>query len=647
MTTPDFDDRNPPSTHPPAAPGAADDSKRGGRFWNALRHAPTVLVLLAIGGVGAWGHATGWKVPKFSELRGTGGAAAQKEDWCEEHAVPESRCIKCHPELVGASIDDWCREHGTKESTCTLCHPEILTKGVAGDWCPEHGLPESSCTLCHPEIAVRGALPPNPDAPRVIAVGATTQPISAPATQQDAGTHGHEKSHDHDRHKEHDHAKGAPEHADHKGHDHGGKGHDDAKHEGHAHNHGDGHGRTAHAPTTGAASGHEHPERNPKTCQTHTLRVQFASAQSVRKAGVKLAQAVERPMAASLSATGELDYNRTRFAQVSSPLAGRAWRVEADSGSAVKQGDVLALVDAGEVGKAKAELLSALASLELKAKTAKRLRASAEQGFKTDADLQEAEAAAKEAEIRVYNARQSLINLGLSAGEEELADLSQRRNVQFMGLPQSLAASLDPKTAPASLVPVTAPFDGVVVSRGVVGGERVEPGKPLFEIADTRRMWVTVDLPVAEARRVKLGQELTFRPDGAADDAATGKIAWISTAVDEQTRTVRLRAEVDNPDGRLLAHTFGDARITVRESPTAVAVPDEAIQWEGCCHIVFVRLTDDIFQTRKVKLGAKVNGFTEVAIGLLPGEVVAAAGSHVLKSEILKSALGAGCGHAH
>ena len=140
---------------------------------------------------------------------------------------------------------------------------------------------------------------------------------------------------------------------------------------------------------------------------------------------------------------------------------------------------------------------------------------------------------------------------------------------------------------------------------------------------------------------------MTFRPDGAPDEAATGTIAWISTAVDDQTRTVKVRADVANPEGRLLAYTFGKAHITVREAPTAIAVPNAAIQWEGCCHIAFVRLTDDIFQTRKVKLGAKVNGFTEVLIGLMPGEVVATEGSHVLKSEILKSALGAGCTDGH
>lgn len=139
-----------------------------------------------------------------------------------------------------------------------------------------------------------------------------------------------------------------------------------------------------------------------------------------------------------------------------------------------------------------------------------------------------------------------------------------------------------------------------------------------------------------------VGQAVRFLSERA-EGTFPGTITWISTAVDDQTRTVKVRAELENVEGKLLASTFGRAQITIRESPSAIAVPNTAIQWEGCCHIVFVRLTDDIFQTRKVQIGARDSHYTEVIAGLLPGEVVASAGSHVLKSEILKSNLGAGC----
>jgi cobalt-zinc-cadmium efflux system membrane fusion protein len=156
-------------------------------------------------------------------------------------------------------------------------------------------------------------------------------------------------------------------------------------------------------------------------------------------------------------------------------------------------------------------------------------------------------------------------------------------------------------------------------------------------------MWVEMDLPQAEAHRVRLGQEVIFRPDDARDEVVDGRVAWISTSVDEKSRTVKVRADVENASGALRAHSFGRAQIVVRTSSDAVAVPSAAVQWEGCCYVVFVRTSGAIFQTRKVRLGAKDAAFTEIVAGLAAGEVVATRGSHVLKSEILKSSLGAGC----
>ena len=575
----------------------ANTGSRGTKIASAIgTFIPTVLAFAAIGGIAFWGHRTGWSAPKFSQLTGT--KAVAEEDWCTEHGVPDSRCIKCHPELVGANMNDWCPEHGLPESKCTICHPELLTTGVAGDWCPEHAVPESSCTLCHPEIAVRGNLPRSETSATVTLVSTGGQPL---ASATPAGTAGGA-------------ARSTP---------------------------------PSTAPTSTPAEllqPSQRSQKDPRTCQTHNMRVQFASGDAVRKAGVELGQVVERAMSASLTANAEVNYNNTRLAQISSAVAGKVWRVEKEVGQLVRQGEVIALVDSVEVGRAKAEYLQAAAALDLKSKTLNRLRQSSESGLRTIAELQEADAAVTDADIRVFNARQALINLGLAIDPKETPT---QENVKFLGLPKELAQRLDPNTTSANLVPLTAPFDGTVIERHAVAGEVVDPSKALFVIADTTKMWVTADISLADARRIALGQPVTFRADGARDESASGVITWISTAVDDQTRTVKVRADIDNADGRMLAHTFGKAAITIRQTPTAIAVPSEAIQWEGCCNVAFVRLTDDIFQTRKVKLGATVNGYTEVLIGLLPGEVVATSGSHVLKSEILKSALGAGCTDGH
>jgi cobalt-zinc-cadmium efflux system membrane fusion protein len=567
-----------------------------------VRQGGTVLVLAGLAGVAWWGHRTGWKAGKFSELFGAK-PAAEKEDWCEIHNVPFSKCIACHPELVGADPKNWCKEHGVPEDQCTVCHPELLTKGRIDDWCKEHGVPESQCTVCHPEIAMKGDAPPS-----------ETGAVVAPDP--------------------------------------------DAK-----------------------------PKPNPLLCRTHDVRIQFASKEAVAKAGVRLEGVQERPMAAFVTAPGEVEYDPARVARLSPRAAGAAWRVDAEVGREVKKGDVLALVDAADVGRAKSELLQALAAVEQRTKSAEsrrafvdagerlvalqsesvaRVDASSKAGFRTQSDVRDAEsklaeakvqlaerqadaaeadAAVREARLRLVAAEQALANLGMPVSADDLAGLSAEdvgERIRFLGIPEAARGALGADATSTSLVPVVAPFDGVVVARDVALGEQVEPSRTLFVVADVRRMSVVLGVRQEDASRVAVGQSVVFRPDGN-EDAVAGKVSWVATEADEQTRTVKLRAEVDNAGGRLRAHTFGTGRVVLRETPTATAVPTAAIHWEGCCHVVFVRLTDEVFQTRKVQLGAHDDHFTEVLAGVAAGEVVAAEGSHVLKSELLKSKLGAGC----
>jgi cobalt-zinc-cadmium efflux system membrane fusion protein len=89
----------------------------------------------------------------------------------------------------------------------------------------------------------------------------------------------------------------------------------------------------------------------------------------------------------------------------------------------------------------------------------------------------------------------------------------------------------------------------------------------------------------------------------------------------------------------------------LRYEPRAVVVPSEAVHWDGCCNVVFVRDKNFLaegspkfFHVRKVRTGFKDDNGTEIIVGLLPGEVVASKNSVVLEAQLLKSNLGAGCG---
>ncbi|MBL9122403.1 MAG: efflux RND transporter periplasmic adaptor subunit, partial [Planctomycetaceae bacterium] len=105
---------------------------------------------------------------------------------------------------------------------------------------------------------------------------------------------------------------------------------------------------------------------NNSRCPTYERRIQFASQAAMEKAGVDIAIAVRRPVIEAVPANGEVVYDQTHSAHLASRVSGTAWRVERQVGDRVRKGDVLALIDAAEVGRAKSELLQAISQLRLR-----------------------------------------------------------------------------------------------------------------------------------------------------------------------------------------------------------------------------------------------------------------------------------------
>jgi cobalt-zinc-cadmium efflux system membrane fusion protein len=388
---------------------------------------------------------------------------------------------------------------------------------------------------------------------------------------------------------------------------------------------------------------------NGSRCKLYNRRLQFASHEAAEKAGIDVKAAGRAPVVESVPANGEVTYDQTRVARLSARVPGSVWWVPKVVGDEVKRGEILALVDAAEVGKAKAEFIQAAVQLDLKRDFEERMRRA--RGAVADTDLRAAEAARLECEVRLQAAEQALVNLGLPPGAGAVKGLGAddlRRRVQFLGLPETIVQGLDPKTTTANLLPVVSPLDGVVVARDVVAGEVVDTTKVLLVVADVRRMWATLGLREEDARRVKLGQPVRFRTAGA-DEEESGTVSWMSTAADEKTRTVKVRAVLPNDEGRLRANTFGQGRVVLREEPEAVVVPTEAVHWEGDCFVVFVRDKNylaegapKVFHVRTVRIGMKDADTTEIIAGLLPGELVATRGSGALLAELLKDNLGEG-----
>lgn len=385
---------------------------------------------------------------------------------------------------------------------------------------------------------------------------------------------------------------------------------------------------------------------SPKDAPRTPSRIEFKSLEALEKAGVDTTVVVKRPMAEEILATGEVDYDATRRAQLSSRVAGTVWRIEKQVGEPIRKGDVLVIVESAAVGQMKADFLQAVVNRELKAMVYERLEAAG--SALPEVQRRTARAELREANIRLFNSQQTLVNHGLPIRYEDVQGLSDEemtKKMQFLGLPESIVAGLDPEKTTANLIPLVAPFDGVVIGRDVALGELVSPEGLHFEIADIRKMWIRLGVRKEDASRLAIGQPVSFVPANSTL-AVESRVDWISTEVDELTRTLQVRVEVDNKAGfaaagleqfLLRANTFGLGRICIRENEQAIVVPDNAVQWSLDGAVVFVQTGPRTFESRRVETGVSAEGFTEVLNGLAGGEVIAAQGSHVLKSEALRA----------
>lgn len=392
-------------------------------------------------------------------------------------------------------------------------------------------------------------------------------------------------------------------------------------------------------------------KENNSACAVYKTRIQFASVESVKQAGVDVELVERRPIVESISGSGEIVYDPTRLASLASRLPGSVWMVQKNVGDKVAKGELLAIIDAPEVGNLKSNLLRSLAEEKLQRQNVSRLTQARE--AIAGSLILDAEAALAKAQADVLNAEQSLRNLGLPVQSDSLRGMSDRQvldSLRLLGIPDAIRTQLDSQSATTNLLPIVSPIDGAVSKRNVAPGEVVDPTRILFQVADTRQMWLTLSVPLESMDQLAVGQSVRFQADGSRHEVK-GKLDWISTAADKQTRMVQIRAILPNPEGRLRSETFGKGQVILRNEPDAIVIPAGSSHWEGCCQVVFVRDKQyfdspdsyKVFHVRSVRLGATTGGYTEVLSGVLPGEVIATAGSDVLRAQLLKNNLGAGC----
>lgn len=226
-------------------------------------------------------------------------------------------------------------------------------------------------------------------------------------------------------------------------------------------------------------------------------------------------------------------------------------------------------------------------------------------------------------------------------GGEDLVAAARRR-LELFDVPESFLAELERSGKARRSVDLLAPASGYVVSKEVLAGRQVEPGMELYTVADLSHVWVEADFYESEARFLRVGQaaRLTLAYDPTT--ALAGEIAYIYPELNVESRTLRVRFDLPNPEMKLRPGMFVDVEQSI-DLGEGTVVPDSAVLDTGLRQIVFVETAPGRFEPRLVSVLWRGEGRAQLAPGgVAEGERVAVKANFLLDSESrLRSALAA------
>lgn len=185
-----------------------------------------------------------------------------------------------------------------------------------------------------------------------------------------------------------------------------------------------------------------------------------------------------------------------------------------------------------------------------------------------------------------------------------------------------------------------APIDGIIVGRKAAVGELVGKDKEIFTISDPTDLWVVAEIKERDIGAVKVAQDASFSVLAYPQERFSGKVVRIGNEVEKESRTLEVRIEVENRDGRLKPGMFADVEIVTDVMQGVLVIPDAALQTDEDKQIIFVSLGNLKFEKRVVTLGMERQGKVQVREGLKEGEQIVTEGSFILKSEMLKGEMG-------
>jgi cobalt-zinc-cadmium efflux system membrane fusion protein len=322
---------------------------------------------------------------------------------------------------------------------------------------------------------------------------------------------------------------------------------------------------------------------------------------------------------------GKIAVDEDRSTPIFSPYAGRVTKLFVKPGDTVTVGQPLFTVEATDMVQAQNDFISAATALN-KARSAQNL---AEIIDKRQRLLYEGKAVPLK---EVQNARAALDAAENDVRSAEVALEAARNRLRILGKTDQEITEFQEKGIinPATLIP--APIAGTIVQRKIGPGQYVGSGStdPVFIIGDLSTVWVVAFIRETEAPMVHVGQAIYFTVLAYPDRSFPANISYVAAALDPATRRLLVRATVNNAAGLLKPEMFASVKILTGEGDNAVAIPRDAIIYEGeAARVWVVRDKDNekAIELRRIKVGLTNGNMVEVTKGLAPGDRVVTKGS--------------------
>ena len=326
----------------------------------------------------------------------------------------------------------------------------------------------------------------------------------------------------------------------------------------------------------------------------------------------KLAQIRTELVAASLvpvgsvSAPGKVEANSNRTSHVVLPLTGHVTTVLVKTGDFVRQGQPLLTVESADADAAVASFLQGQASVT----QVKSLLGKAQRDLERQKDLY---AHGVIAQKEIYNAEAVTVQSQAAVEQAQAATEQARRRLEILGIGTGTFGQR---------VTIHAPISGKILEMSVVNGEfRNDLSAPLLTIADLSSVWVTSDVPESAIRFVKPGEPIKIELVAYPGETFRGRVTLISDIVDPQTRTVKVRAELPNPDGRLKPEMFGNIQLA-EQTESRPTVPAAAIIATDGKSIVWRETAKGVFGKVPVSTGVQIGDRVAILSGLAVGDRV-------------------------